>query len=94
MPEARLSPPLTVEEASSVVRPGTYNAKFGLWEDGGPWMWADPVQSIVSDSYKWRTWADDDSEMGPFEFRVAQSAIENLYRCGYALVKVLPEDGE
>jgi hypothetical protein len=80
--------PIPLEQATSLVRPGTYNREFGLWENGGPWTWADPIQAIVSDSYKWRSWADLDAEWGPYENRVAQSAIENLYRCGYALVKV------
>jgi hypothetical protein len=92
--DVRHSPVLTVEEATAVERPGTYIPEFGLWENSGPWTWADPVLSIVSDSWKWRRWGESDPQWGPYEHRVAQSAIENLYRCGYALVKVLPEDGQ
>lgn len=90
----KTSDPIPVEQATAVDRPGTYNPEFGLWENSGPWTWADPIQAIVSDSYKWRRWPEINPEMGPYENRVAQSAIANLYRCGYALVKVLPEDGD
>lgn len=77
-----VSDPIPVEQATAVDRP-----------DSGPWTWADPIGAIVSDSYKWRSFGGYDTEWGPAENRIAQSAIENLYRCGYALVKVLPQDG-
>ncbi len=86
-----ISDPIPVEDATRVVIPGTYNRRFQMWEDGGPWEWADPIQAIVSDSWKWRNWVEFDPEHGPCHNRIARSAIENLYRCGYALVKVLPE---
>lgn len=54
----------------------------------GAWVWGLPVCAIISDSWKWREWPAHDAELGPWEFRVAQSAIENLYARGYALVKL------
>lgn len=70
---------LTVEEATSLVIP----------EGHGPWQWAEPIQAIIADSWKWRSWPDHHPEEGPWGFRVAQSAIQNLYRYGpFAVVVV------
>lgn len=90
----KTSDPIPVDQATSVDRPGTYNRRFGFYEPGGTWTWADPIQAGQSDSAKWSLWPDMDPEWGPFGLRVSQDVIARLYACGYALVKVLPEDGE
>jgi hypothetical protein len=90
----RVSDPIPVEEATAVDRPGTYNPEFGLWENGGTWTWADPILSAASNSVDWGRWPDWDPQWGHSENRISQAVIENLYRCGYALVKVLPEAAE
>ena len=90
----RHTPPLTVEEATALDRPGTYIPEFGLWENTGgkPWTWADPILSGASDSADWRAMPAWDPQYGHSENRISLRVIKNLYRCGYALVKVL--DGE
>lgn len=45
----------------------------------GPWEWSWPVQAIVADSAKWDRFGD------PKKFRIAESAIENLYAAGYVV---------
>lgn len=52
-------------------------------DDRGPWHWSGPVHAIISDSWKWKDVRE------PWAFFVAESAIENLYRCGYAVAEVL-----
>jgi hypothetical protein len=80
--------PIPVEEATSLVIPGEWHDVIQMYSPIGPWKWAAPILAIVSDSGKWSHWPDNSSRYGPYEFRVARSAIENLYEAGYALVKV------
>lgn len=85
------SEPIPVEDATSLVIPGEWDDVLHGYTGSGPWQWADPILAIASDSWKWRDWPEHSAKHGPFSFRVGQSAIENLYRSGYALVKVLPD---
>jgi hypothetical protein len=89
---ARISDPIPVEDATSLVIPGTYNPRFQLWENGGPWEWADPILSGASDSAKWETFPSWDPQHGHQENRISRDVITQLYVCGYALVKVLPDE--
>lgn len=71
--------PIPLDEATSVVRP-----------ERGPWVWSEPIRAISCDSWKWVEWPSFHPDHGPYEDRVARSAIENLYAAGYAIVR-LPE---
>lgn len=68
---------LSEEEATGVERPL-----------GAAWTWSGAIRAVVSDSYKWRHYAENDPDLGPINFRIAQSALQNLYRCGFGLVKL------
>lgn len=82
--------PLTEEEATSLEIPGEWDPVLEMYSPGGAWKWAEPIHAAASDSAKWSHWPDSSPRQGPFELRVAQSAIENLYANGYALVRVSP----
>ena len=90
----RVSEPIPVEDATSLVIPGEWNPTARTYLPGGTWKWADPILSGASDSIEWRQLPAWDPQHGHSENRITRSVITNLYRCGYALVKILPEDGE
>lgn len=56
---------------------------------GSPARWSHAINAIVNDSGKWDRWPENGPE-GWWNVRVAQSAIENLYRYGFAVVAVTP----
>jgi hypothetical protein len=87
----RVSDPIPLEEATAVERPGTWNEQHQLYEGGGTWTWADPILSGASNAHEWQSFPYWDPKLGHADNRTVRNVIENLYRCGYALVKVLPE---
>lgn len=86
----------TREEATTVERP-----------KNGPWTWPEPVDVMISNTYKFEPvgslqWREDRgvyrhhmfdlSQMGdPLMFAIALNMLETLYRNGYAVVQM---DGE
>lgn len=53
--------------------------------------WSSAMNAIVNDSGKWERWPECNEHGAWWNARVAQSAIENLYRYGFAVVAVSPE---
>lgn len=70
---------LTKAEATEMARP-----------ERGAWTWAPAIEAAVSDSWNWSLFPENHFEHGPREWRIARSAIENLYRSGFAVVALGP----
>lgn len=60
---------------------------------GDPARWSAPINAIVSDSGQWARWPEFGPE-GWWNVRVAQSALQNLYRSGFAVVAVTEQARE
>lgn len=77
-----ISDPILVEDATAVS-----------FLPGGSLVCADPILAGSTNCAEWTfpTW---DPQLGHRDNRISAEVIKNLYRAGYALVKVLPDHAE
>jgi hypothetical protein len=77
-----ISDPIPVEDATAVGH-----------LPGGSLVCADPILAGSTGCSEWKSFPEWDPQLGHQANRISAAVIENLYRAGYALVKVLPEPG-
>jgi hypothetical protein len=74
------SDPIPVEDATAVGH-----------LPGGSLVCADPILAGSTNCSEWNSFPEWDPQLGHQANRISAAVIENLYRAGYALVKVLPD---